>query len=160
MRKIVKEAAWFWYKHPTLSATMFLISLILFSMGLGMLMVWSLNPDPVTINMKIVEILAKTGLPFILVAIILIVGWWNKFEWRKIPKIAKDKAQKILKENPQLNPPLNNHAQLIKWLELYENFTRAKEDLIRITKQLNKLPEFEKNKEKLEAKIKNLKSKL
>jgi len=160
MRKIVKEAAWFTYKHPILSATMLLISGLLFSMGLAMLIASWLNPDPAIISIETVKILAKTGLSFILVAIVLMIGYCYKIEWQKIPKIAKDKAQKILKENPQLNPPMNNHAQLIKWLELYENFSSAKADLMRITKQLNKVSEFEKNKEKLEAKIKNLKLRL
>ena len=150
MRKIVKELTWFAYRHPTLGAIMLAISCICFSVGI-------VFGRPTSVNPEIAKIVSRIGLSFILPAILLIFIFSASTDEKKNPKIAKEKAKEILKENPQLSPPLNNHAELVKWLKSYRTLAWRKESLTNAIEQLKELP---KKKEQLEAKIENLKTEI
>lgn len=152
MRKIMRDMAWFFYTHDELDNRLLLGT----SLGAGIML---------GLGIGIANwLLIITGVLCFLVLVFRMTICQKFLANEKNPKIAIAKAQEILKENPQLNPPLNNHTELVKWLKSYEVLSLKEEKLATTTERLNKLPEekkeLETNKEKLETKIKTLKSEL
>jgi hypothetical protein len=158
MKKFMERLAWFTYRYSGLHLTIVMIGTVFVAGGIiGLISLLAPNKFTDT-DIETAKTLVKVGLLSILVLIFLAIGFFA--EWEKNEKIAKHKAQKILKENHQLNPPLDNHVELVKWIRAYERLPYAKEDLAMVIEQLNKLPEFEEHRKKLETEIKNLKSKI
>jgi len=137
---------------------MFVVSGIFTSVGFACL-IGLLLPGGTATDIKIAKTLAGIGSPFFLVYSFIMVGLLNRRKKRKILRIAKDEALKILKENPQLNPPLSNHIELVKWLEAYESLSWREKELPVITEKLNE-SSLEESKERVEKEIKKLKSEL
>lgn len=145
MKKILRKTAWFLYAHGTLRGLLFGGPLIIGTVGLG---IGIGNGNRLLLVMGTVCSLAFA---FLLVAD-------SKFSTNEEnPEIAKAETQKILEDNPQLNPPINNHAELVKWLKSYQGLLWKKKELAKIMEGLKKLPA---KKKEIEAEIKNLKSEI
>lgn len=155
MRKIIRELAWLLNQHEWLNILWFVGSIIGFSLAYGL--------GVARENWLLIGISALFFLILLFHPIILV--FFTTCD--KNPKIAIDRAQKFLKENPLYSSQLNSlieetkqkddSTRLAKWLESYRNLSWKEKELARITERLKKLPV---EKSRLEAEIKNLKSKL